>query len=120
MNTDLAALAALVRDERRRRKLKQQELADAAGVSLGVISNLERGLTRPQPANERAILAALELEPINDLDVPAGEVREWPEDVAIALDVAGAVLSAIPNGERRQAIYETTRFLMDLAARSKG
>lgn len=114
MNNELAALATAVRDARRRRKWGQQDLADAAGVSLGVISNLERGLTHPQPLNEQAILSALELEKPDLADVEPDR-RDWPSDVAVVLDVVGLVLSDIPEGaQRTQAIQALTRFVMGL------
>lgn len=114
MNDELAGLALAVRDARKQRKWGQRELAAKAGVSLGVISNLERGLTRPQPANERAILGVLDLErqePVVDVDS-----RDWPDDVAVVLDVVGLVLSSIPDDRRQAAIHGLTRYVMGLPA----
>lgn len=116
--SDQTVLADAVRAARRRKNWTQQELADAVGVNLGVINKLERGVSRPQPANLRAILAAL------DLDVETGPVdsgdrrvvfvdedaRDWPADVAVVLDVIGMWLTSIPEENRPEAERALTRF----------
>lgn len=111
----MAALAEAVRTARKQKRWGQQELADAAHVSIGVISNLERQITRPQPANERAILDALGIEPpeapLNN-NHPANH-RDWPEDVSVILDVVGLMLTSIPEDERPAAIFDLTRWAMN-------
>ena len=110
------ALASRVRQERRARKMTQAELAAAADVSLGKVSNLERGRTIPQPANLRAILRVLnievpndqspvEVEQVGELDIcpTCGRVK-WPAEYEILFDVLGAYFNRLPV-ERRQAVF---------------
>src|SRR5271156_5215988 len=54
--------AGLLRELRRRARLTQQELADAAGTSLRTVSDLERGVaTTPQKETVRRLADALTL-----------------------------------------------------------
>lgn len=114
---DLAALADTVRTARRRKRWGQKDLAREAGVSLGVISNLERQLTRPQPTNERQILHALGVETPEDEEHFEEERREWSRDVAVALDVLGLYLMGTPEPERADAIHDLVRHAMSRASR---
>jgi transcriptional regulator with XRE-family HTH domain len=116
---ELGSLADAVRAARKRKRWKQEELAAKAGVSLGVVSNLERSKTRPQPANERAILTALGIETPEDAEQHDEERRAWPPDVAVFLDVMGLFLSAVPNGERAEIIHDMTRRVMNHPARRR-
>jgi transcriptional regulator with XRE-family HTH domain len=109
---DLGALADAVRAARKRKRWGQQELAEKAGVSLGVVSNLERKKTRPQPGNEREILNALGIETADDAEHFDEERRDWPADVAVFLDVMGLFLSACPERERADIIHDLTRQVM--------
>lgn len=62
MNNDIEerkALAMEIRDMRTVRKWTQQQLADAAGVSLGTVKNLEGAKTELQPGKLGAVLDAL-------------------------------------------------------------
>lgn len=113
---DLEGLAEAVRDARKRKRWGQQELAERAGVSLGVVSNLERQRTRPQPANERQILKALGIETPEDEQYEE-ERREWPRDVAVVLDVLGLFLSNVPEHQRADIIHDLTRMVMNHPAR---
>lgn len=115
--SDLGTLAEAVRSARKRKRWGQQELAKRADVSLGVVSNLERKLTRPQPANERAILAALGLETSEDAAAIDEERRDWPRDVAVFLDVMGLFLSAISEEARADIIHDLTRQVMNHPSR---
>lgn len=56
---DAKRLGAAVRDARERRRLTQTELAEAVGVSLRTIGNVERGETAPQLRHRAALEAAL-------------------------------------------------------------
>lgn len=111
--SDLEKLAEAVRDARRRKRWGQQELAERANVSLGVVSNLERAKTRPQPGNERAILTALGIETPEDEVQNQEERRAWPPDVAVFLDVMGLFLSAAPDEARSEIIHDLTRRVMN-------
>jgi len=116
--SDLATLATAVRSARKRRGWNQQELADEAQVSLGVVNNLERQKTRPQPANLRAILHALGIEPPEESERPDEgdvDVRHWPRDIWIVLDVMGLYLESIPEEKRAEQIHAITRYVFNLA-----
>ncbi|WP_315550263.1 XRE family transcriptional regulator [Microbacterium aurum] len=63
-------LGLAVRDARRRLDLSVQGLAEKAGVSFGLISELERGLGNPSLQSIQRIAAAL--------GVPAGQLLEEP------------------------------------------
>lgn len=115
---ELGALADAVRAARKRKRWGQQELAEKAGVSLGVVSNLERKRTRPQPANERQILTTLGIETPDDAAAVDEERRDWPADVAVFLDVMGLFLSAVPESARADVIHDLTRQVMSHPSRS--
>lgn len=117
MVDELGALADAVRAARKRKRWGQQELADRAEVSLGVVSNLERKKTRPQPMNERAILTALGIETPEDAQVHEEERRRWPADVAVFLDVMGLFLTGIPERARAEIIHDLTRQVMSHPSR---
>lgn len=102
-------VAERVRVARKARKWTQRELAEAAGVSLGTVSNFERRKADPQATHLRAILRALELEDAGG-DAQASETRrEWPQDVKVFLDVMGIFLMGLPDDQREAAIYDITR-----------
>ena len=106
---DMDELAERVRVERRKRRWTQRELADRAEVHLGTVSNFERRKSDPQAAHLRAILRVLGIE-AEAGDRRANRTREeWPQDVKTFLDVMGIYLSAIPDAEREQVIYDITR-----------
>jgi Predicted transcriptional regulators len=115
---DLSALADAVRAARKRKRWKQQDVAERAGVSLGVVSNLERKKTRPQPGNERAILTALGIETPEDAHQNDVERREWPRDVAVFLDVMGLFLSGTPEPARADIIHDLMRQVVNHPSRS--
>lgn len=114
---EVGALAEAVRAARKRKRWGQQELAEKAGVSLGVVSNLERGKTRPQPVNERQILKALGIETPEDAQQIDEERREWPRDVAVFLDVMGLFLSGTPEAARADIIHDLMRQVMNHPSR---
>lgn len=88
---------------RKRRGLKQAEVADMAGLSLGVINNLENGRTLPQAANRSAIVSAL------GEDIFGGELADaarsaWPQDVQVFTDVLGQYLSSLDPAARAERV----------------
>lgn len=106
---DMDELRTEVRNTRKRRGWTQQDLADAAGVYIGTISNFERGAVAPQPHILRDILKALDLEREAG-DAQASETRsEWPADIKTFLDIMGLFLAAIPEGERTEVMRDITR-----------
>lgn len=103
MNTEeRTALAERARLARKRLKLTQQEVADKAGVSLGVIGNLENGKTVPQGANRRAIAQALAEDVFGD-NIAQSTRDLWPGDVQVFTDVLGQYLASLdPDARARQ------------------
>lgn len=94
-------LGRRVTSARKALRYTQKELADAAGVSLGVVSNLENGRTVPQSANRRALTKVLGEDVFGD--AVAQEARDlWPHDVQLFTDVLGQYLASLPP-ERRSA-----------------
>jgi len=90
-----AGIASQIRQQRKAKGWTQQQLADAAGLSLRMIQDAETGKRRPQPANLVDIRRAL------DIEGDATETREgWPRDVQVFLDVMGAFLSSMSESER--------------------
>ena len=57
---DEAAFARL-RDRRKMRRLSLKTVADSAGISIGMLSQIERGLSSPNFSTIKAICAALEM-----------------------------------------------------------
>lgn len=53
------ALGAAIKALRTEKKMRQQELAEAAGITVAHLSKIERGLTNPTWATVVAIAAAL-------------------------------------------------------------
>lgn len=103
---------ARVRAARKRRKWSQQDLADAAGVSLRTVQNMESGEVKTQPANLAAILAATGIDP--DGASVATQTREaWPTDLQVFLDVMGAYLMTFPEDERIRRIHDLTRQIFE-------
>lgn len=99
---------ARVHKERKARGWTQAQLAERADVSLRTVQNVEGRKTTPQPANLRAILAALDID--LDGDEVAAETRAtWPPEVQVFLDMLGAYLMAMPERTRLEAIHDITR-----------
>lgn len=100
-----------VRAERKRRRLTQEEVADAAGVSLRSYQMFETRRSVPQAENLRSILAALEIEPG---DETARTTRAgWPPDVQVFLDVMGAYLVTLSDEDRLTTIHNVTRQIFE-------
>ena len=57
--TDIKTLGIIIRDERRKQKLTQQDLADTAGVSVRFLGDLERGKDSCEIAKVFSILQVL-------------------------------------------------------------
>lgn len=80
---------------RKRRHMTQAQVAKAAGVSLGVINNLENGRSLPQTANRTAIVGAIG-EDVFGGELVDAERASWPRDVQTFTDVLGRHLSTLP------------------------
>lgn len=106
MNTEeRKTLGERVTVARKARRLTQQQLADEAGVSLGVIGNLENGKTVPQGANRRAIAKALGEDVFEDGTAQAARDL-WPADVAVFTDVLGGYLARLDPDARAAQVAE--------------
>lgn len=106
MNTEeRKALGERVAVARKARRLTQQQLADEAGVSLGVIGNLENGKTVPQGANRRAIAKALGEDVFEDGTAQAARDM-WPTDVSVFTDVLGGYLARLDPEARAEQVAE--------------
>lgn len=71
-------LGAAIRDARKRLELSVQALADKAGVSFGLVSQLERGMGNPSLQSIHRLAAALGIPAGQLLDQPAGELAVVP------------------------------------------
>jgi transcriptional regulator with XRE-family HTH domain len=79
---DFAALAILIQDLRKHKKYTLKELADKIGRSVGFLSQVERGLSRPTVADLTAISETL--------GVPTTYFYSLPKPMSLALgDPAG-------------------------------
>ena len=99
--------AARVRAERKSRRWTQQELADKASVSLRTVQMFETRKAEPQPENLRLILAAVGINP--DDEVADATREDWPLDVKVALDMIGAYLVTFSEDQRLDVIHDLTR-----------
>lgn len=107
--TEMDQLAHEVKAARRRLGMTQQDLADAAGLYVGTLSNFERRKTDLHPHHLRAVLKVLGLEK-DAGDGQASKTRtEWDADVKTFLDMMGLFLMALPEDERRTLMFDMTR-----------
>lgn len=104
-NETLKSVAARFAAARKMRKMSQQDVADAAGVSLGTISNLENAHRMPQRRTRAAIAQAIG-EDIFDDGLADSARLGWPGDVQVFTQVLGAYLTALPPAERADLISE--------------
>jgi transcriptional regulator with XRE-family HTH domain len=92
----LLSFAGLLRQLRGEAKLTQQELAEAAGLSLRAVSDLERGINRTARKDTATLLAgALDMaESVSVVFVKAARGRVPAEDVLTAIRSSGHTLAA--------------------------
>ena len=92
----LLSFAGLLRQLRGEAKLTQQELAEAAGLSLRAVSDLERGINRTARKDTATLLAgALDMaESVSLVFVKAARGRVPAEDVLTAMRSSGHLLAA--------------------------
>lgn len=83
------------RQLRKARGWTVQRLAAETGLSSRMIGDFERGARQPHPVNLDRIMAALVVP-----GVPEATRSTWPEDIGLFLDVLGAFLAALPEGDR--------------------
>ncbi|MEV8025337.1 XRE family transcriptional regulator [Microbacterium sp. NPDC080220] len=94
------SLGAAIRDARRRLGLSVQALAERAGVSLGLVSQLERGMGNPSLLSIQRLAGAL--------GVPVGQLLEEPAgDLAVVTADRRHVMPTAPGVPRdAQAVRE--------------
>lgn len=72
-----AEVGARIRELRRAREMSMQDLADRSGIgSKGHLSNLERGLVRPNIFTIAQLARGLEVDPLDLLAAPRRSKRE--------------------------------------------
>lgn len=102
------AIGAAVRDRRRRLGLTLREAAEAAGVSVPFLSQIERGLAAPSLVSLLGIASALGVDIHYFIDVPkAGQVvrrARTPEVLDAGLPVAYHRLSGAHDERKLEAL----------------
>lgn len=96
---------------RKELRLHQEDVATKAGVSVGMVSNAERGVSVPQTSNLLAIAAALDLD--IGADQAASTRNRWSQDTKVALDVVGLWLESLPQERRDQEIRDLMQSILD-------
>lgn len=99
----LKTVAERFASARKARKLKQEELAELAGVSVGTISNLENAKSLPQRRIRVALTEALG-EDVFDDNLGESARLGWPEDVQVFTDVIGQYLASLTPPERSETV----------------
>jgi transcriptional regulator with XRE-family HTH domain len=74
---EMAALAILIHDLRKHKKVTLNELAERIGRSVGFISQVERGLSRPTVADLTAISEALDVPTTYFYNLPRPKALDW-------------------------------------------
>lgn len=105
------------RDQRKRLKLTQRQVAERAGIGLRTYQLFEKGETTPQPANMAAIAAALGIDLAPELRVAPptnGDAPdiEWPADIDAFVSMMGAFLITLDEDKRRAFIHDLTRWIV--------
>lgn len=120
MDTLRGDMPTQVRQERRRRKMTQRQVAEQAGVSLRAYQNFESGESVPQQKNLESILRVLPVD-ATQLDLTGAReatVGSWPADVQVFIDMmetyvdlAGAFLATLDEAERHAYISNVTAYI---------
>ncbi|MFI8609009.1 helix-turn-helix domain-containing protein [Pseudomonas sp. NPDC077649] len=74
---EMAALAILIHDLRKHKKVTLNELAERIGRSVGFLSQVERGLSRPTVADLTAISEALDVPTTYFYNLPRPKALDW-------------------------------------------
>lgn len=94
-----ALWASKIKPARLAANLKQDELADIAGVDRKTIGNIERGKVVPQTAILRRLLVALDMTPHPS--------DEWPEWLRTYFQMIAPLLIRIESPRREELMRET-------------
>ena len=107
MNVDYTAIGQRIKQIRRSRGLTQERLAEALSVSVGYISQIERGVTKISFDTLAAVATCLEC-----------ELSELVSGVSVAqrhyLDRELSELSNRLDGRRRRLLLEIARLLCEM------
>ena len=76
-NLEMAALAVLIHDLRKHKKVTLNELAERIGRSVGFLSQVERGLSRPTVDDLTAISEALDVPTTYFYSLPKPKALDW-------------------------------------------
>lgn len=90
---DRSALGKRLRERRKALGMTMQEVADGAGLSVGFISQIERGLTAPSLSSLVAVARALRAEVGSFLEQPRGDSLATRQDERSVYSVADNALS---------------------------
>jgi transcriptional regulator with XRE-family HTH domain len=101
-------LPTRVREERKRRRWTQKDMAAKTGMSLRAYQGFESRSTSPQGANLRAILAAVEIDTTQE-EIAEATREDWPRDIRVFLDMMGAYLATMPDEDRLAVMSAMTR-----------
>lgn len=112
----VATLGAAVRDARRRLGLSVQALSEKAGVSFGLVSQLERGMGNPSLQSIQRLAGALGLPSSQLLDepagglvvIPAGQGHRMPPLSDIPVDQQSERMLLTPRGESMLQLIRST------------
>ena len=91
-----------VRQSRKAQGMRQEDLAEAAGVAVRTIRNIEAG-KHVAPATATMIYHALGI---------SGATPVWPAEVEAFLQMVGYRLTSVSDEKRWQLIHEMTRQLI--------
>lgn len=80
---EAVAIGSKLRLRRKRRKLSLKEVSEKSGLSIGLLSLVERGLTMPSVRSMRAICEALEMPVLWLFDGAHGGSAEQERDVVV-------------------------------------
>lgn len=98
--------SARVAAARKRAGLTQEALAEAAGVSVGTVKNIEHGATKPQKAKLDAVKMVLGL----DRDLSQG----WSDEQWQIAEVVATLFDRLPEGQKAAAAGRVTALFVDM------
>lgn len=88
--------------------MTQDQLAEASGIHVNTIKNLETGKTQRPSAQVAAALRNR----LGDVPTPPEVREEYDRHTRAFLDLVGAYLMAIPEDRRLDRIFDLTRHLV--------
>ena len=101
MNSPSGDIGERIRQARREQHLSQIQLAKAAGINQGFLSQIERGKQQPSSQTVNAIAVALDLPPA--ILVGQGDVHDAPQPLdTLDLPVFGSIPAGSPSESQGQ------------------